>query len=71
MPTIKDLQPGQEFYFATNKSDVFIFISHVLKKDGSVRSGRCIKAGKLYPVYFTAEMEIVIIKNKIDKYAKG
>jgi hypothetical protein len=52
---IKDLKPGDKFYFANNKSDHFIVVSI----DG--HSIKCTRNGKLYPVYFRKTYATILL----------
>lgn len=61
MAKMTDLLPGQEFYIEGHRQGLFIFLSFLRRKDGTVKTAKCCKPGKLQPVYISVKDKEVII----------
>ncbi len=60
-----ELEPGDQFYFLDDKTTVFTVITHILYPNGDKKYARCMKPGKLYPVYFSRKAMVIKLKTKI------
>lgn len=65
--TIQELKPGDEFYFASNKSRLFILLSFKLRTNGTILSVKCCVHGKLKPVYLGRKHEVVVLPSPVIK----
>lgn len=65
MVTLKYLHRGQEFYFENDKAQLFIILGFICKKDGTIKTARCCKPGKLYPVYINAKKLVVVLQTPV------
>ena len=61
-----ELAQGDQFYFDNDKGNIFTVISYIFYPNGDVKYVRCMKPGKLYPVYFSRRAMVIKLKTKIN-----
>lgn len=59
--TLAELQTGDEFYFVGEEKSYYTFVGLWHNKYGTATKGRCVPLGRLYPLYFKLNKEIIII----------
>lgn len=70
MIALNELARGDEFYFTDDKSQLFSVLKFIYKKDGTtIKTAKCYKLGKLYPVYINGNKKVIVLQNPIIKIA--
>ena len=67
MVSIMELAPGQEFYFENDKTQLFVILSFLYRKDRTIKTAKCCKPGKLYPIYINAKREVIVLQTPVIK----
>lgn len=67
MKPINELLPGDEFYFNNDKTQLFVILSFLYRKNGTIKTARCCKPGKLYPVYINARHTVTVLQTPVIK----
>lgn len=65
MVTLNELGRGQEFYFENDRSQLFVILGFIYRKDGTIKTARCCKPGKLYPVYINATRQVIVLQTPV------
>lgn len=60
-----ELAPGDQFYFLNERGTIFTVISFQYYPNGDIKYAKCVKPGKIYPIYFSGKPMVVKIKTKI------
>lgn len=65
MKRIADLMPLDRFYFPDDKSGLFTLLSYKTNRHSGMITGcKCMKDGKIHPIYFSAYKEVIQINIK-------
>ena len=71
MAAISELAKGDEFYFENDKAQLFIILEFILRKDQSIKTAKCCKPGKLYPIYISASRQVIVLQTPVINLQKS